>query len=68
MFLMKLLQVTDMNMTPKLHIFVNEDTGESVEVMASCLAAATGKLPEDFSFDHYYLGDASLNVKNHIYL
>jgi hypothetical protein len=57
-----------MNMTPKLHIFVNEDSGESVEVMASCLAAATGKLPEDFTFDHYYIGDASLNVKNHTHL
>ena len=53
-----------MNMTPKLHIFQNEDTGEIVEVMASCLAAATGKLPEDFIFDSYYVDtpkDVELN-------
>ena len=56
-----------MNMTPKLHIFQNEDTGEIVEVMASCLAAATGKLPEDFIFDSYRV-DASFNIKNHINL
>ena len=44
-----------MNMTPKLFVFGNYDTGEIVSVMASCLAAATAKLPEDFTFHNYYI-------------
>lgn len=40
-------------MTPKTYIFLNETTGEEEEVTATCLAAATGKLPDDFEWDQY---------------
>jgi hypothetical protein len=42
-----------MKMTPKTFIFLNEETGEEMEVIATCLAAATGKLPDDFQWDSY---------------
>lgn len=42
-----------MKMTPKTFIFLNEETGEEMEVIATCLAAATGKLPDDFQWDTY---------------
>ena len=42
-----------MKMTLKTFIFLNDETGEEMEINATCLAAATGKLPEDFEWDQY---------------
>lgn len=44
-----------MNMKQKTYVFVCDDTGEEVEIQASSLAQATGKLSEDFTWDRYLL-------------
>jgi hypothetical protein len=44
-----------MNMTPRLYVFGNYDTGEIQSVWASCLAQATGRLPDDFVWHNYYI-------------
>lgn len=46
---------TAMNMTKKGYIFTSEYSGEDKFVMASSLAEATGKLPDSFQWDDYYI-------------
>jgi hypothetical protein len=48
---------TAMNMTKKGYIFTSEYSGEDKFVMTSSLAEATGKLPDSFQWDDYYIDE-----------
>lgn len=44
-----------MNMKQKTYVFVCDDTGEEIAIIASSLAEATNKLCDNFTWDRYLL-------------